>query len=111
MCCASFRKRRLRINVRGHDLACRYGGEEFVVVMPDTTSEIAAQVAERLRDAVAGAPFRISASGAVAAVTTSVGIATLEVDGEGADSLLRRADKALYQAKDNGRNQVVGQAA
>ncbi len=103
--------KRIRGAVRGADLACRYGGEEFVVVMPDTTSEIAAQVAERLRDAVAGAPFRISASGAAAAVTTSVGIATLEVDGEGADSLLRRADKALYQAKNNGRNQVVGQAA
>jgi two-component system cell cycle response regulator len=103
--------KRIRGAVRGADLACRYGGEEFVVVMPDTTSEIAAQVAERLRDAVAGAPFRISASGAVAAVTTSVGIATLEVDGEGADSLMRRADKALYQAKNNGRNQVVGQAA
>ncbi|MCC0033682.1 MAG: PleD family two-component system response regulator [Hoeflea sp.] len=103
--------RRVRGAVRGADLACRYGGEEFVVVMPDTTFEIAAQVAERLRDAVAGAPFSISASGAAAPVTTSVGIATLEADGEGADSLMRRADKALYQAKNNGRNQVVGQAA
>lgn len=103
--------KRVRGAVRGADLACRYGGEEFVVVMPDTTFEIAAQVAERLRDAVAGAPFRIAASGIAAPVTTSVGIATLEADGEGADSLLRRADKALYQAKNNGRNQVVGQAA
>ncbi|WP_417417599.1 PleD family two-component system response regulator [Hoeflea sp.] len=103
--------KRVRGAVRGADLACRYGGEEFVVVMPDTTFEIAAQVAERLRDAVAGAPFRIAASGVAAPVTTSVGIATLEADGEGADSLLRRADKALYQAKNNGRNQVVGQAA
>jgi len=103
--------KRVRGAVRGADLACRYGGEEFVVVMPDTTSEIAAQVAERLRDAVAAAPFRISASGAQAQVTTSVGIATLEADGEGADALLRRADKALYQAKNDGRNRVVGQAA
>ncbi|WP_417435277.1 PleD family two-component system response regulator [Hoeflea sp.] len=103
--------KRVRGAVRGADLACRYGGEEFVVVMPDTTFEIAAQVAERLRDAVAGAPFKIAASGVAAPVTTSVGIATLEADGEGADSLLRRADKALYQAKNNGRNQVVGQAA
>lgn len=103
--------KRVRGAVRGADLACRYGGEEFVVVMPDTTFEIAAQVAERLRDAVAASPFRISASGVVAPVTTSVGVATLEAEGEGADSLLRRADKALYQAKNNGRNQVVGQAA
>ena len=103
--------RRVRGAVRGADLACRYGGEEFVVVMPDTTADIAAQVAERLREAVAAAPFKISATGAAATVTTSVGIATLEADGEGADALLRRADKALYQAKNNGRNRVVGQAA
>lgn len=102
--------RRVRGAVRGADLACRYGGEEFVVVMPDTTAEIAAQVAERLRDAIAAAPFMIS-SGGVAPVTTSVGIATLEKNSEGADSLLRRADKALYQAKHDGRNRVVSQAA
>ncbi|KGF69354.1 response regulator PleD [Hoeflea sp. BAL378] len=103
--------RRLRGAVRGADLACRYGGEEFVVVMPDTTPETAAQVAERLREEVATLPFRVSASGAMVHVTTSVGIATLEKDGEGADSLIRRADKALYQAKNDGRNRVVGQAA
>ena len=103
--------RRVRGAVRGADLACRYGGEEFVVVMPDTTSDIAAQVAERLREAVAAAPFKISATGVAAPVTTSVGIATLEANGEGADALLRRADKALYQAKNDGRNRVVGQAA
>jgi two-component system cell cycle response regulator len=50
--------RRVRGAVRGADLACRYGGEEFVVVMPDTTQDVAAQVAERLRDAVEAAPFR-----------------------------------------------------
>jgi len=103
--------RRVRGAVRGADLACRYGGEEFVVVMPDTTSDIAAQVAERLREAVAAAPFKISATGLAAPITTSVGIATLEAGGEGADALLRRADKALYQAKNDGRNRVVGQAA
>ncbi|AKI01017.1 diguanylate cyclase (GGDEF) domain-containing protein [Hoeflea sp. IMCC20628] len=103
--------RRVRGAVRGADLACRYGGEEFVVVMPDTTPEIAAQVAERLRDAIAAAPFKISASGRAAPLTTSVGIATLEKGGEAADSLLRRADKALYQAKHDGRNRVVSQAA
>jgi len=103
--------RRVRGAVRGADLACRYGGEEFVVVMPDTTAEVAAQVAERLRAAVAAAPFMISASGGAATVTTSVGIATLEKAGEGADALLRRADKALYQAKHNGRNRVASEAA
>lgn len=103
--------RRVRGAVRGADLACRYGGEEFVVVMPDTTAAVAAQIAERLRGTVAAEPFRISASGASVTVTTSVGIATLEMDGEGAGELIRRADQALYQAKNSGRNRVVAQAA
>jgi two-component system cell cycle response regulator len=103
--------RRVRGAVRGADLACRYGGEEFVVVMPDTTLDVAAQVAERLRNAVEAAPFRISATGAHVPVTTSVGIAALEHDGEDVASLLRRADQALYQAKSNGRNRVVCEAA
>jgi diguanylate cyclase (GGDEF)-like protein len=51
--------RRVRGAVRGADLACRYGGEEFVVIMPDTTLDVAAQVAERLRDAIATAPFKV----------------------------------------------------
>jgi two-component system cell cycle response regulator len=97
--------------VRGADLACRYGGEEFVVIMPDTTLDVAAQVAERLRDAVAAAPFRSAASGSNVPLTTSVGIAALEPNGEDAASLLRRADQALYQAKSSGRNRVVGEAA
>lgn len=103
--------RRLRGAVRGADFACRYGGEEFVVVMPDTTLAVAAQIAERLRDAIAACPFALSATGAQAAVTTSVGVATLEAAGEDASSLLRRADQALYQAKHAGRNRVVGEAA
>ncbi|MEQ8479828.1 MAG: PleD family two-component system response regulator [Hoeflea sp.] len=103
--------RRIRGTVRGADLACRYGGEEFVVVMPDTTLETASQVAERLRDAVATAPFRVSATGARAQVTTSVGVAMLEADDQDGASLLRRADQALYQAKTDGRNRVVGEAA
>lgn len=103
--------RRVQGAVRGADLACRYGGEEFVVAMPDTSPDIAAQVAERLRMAVAGRTFLIGASGAEAAVTTSVGIASLESDGETAGSLLRRADNALYEAKHGGRNRVVSRAA
>lgn len=103
--------RRIRGAVRGADLACRYGGEEFVVVMPDTTPEVAAQVAERLRTAIAAMPFQTSAESGAAMVTTSVGIATLENNGEGADSLMRRADRALYQAKNAGRNRVASQAA
>lgn len=103
--------RRVRSAVRGADFACRYGGEEFVVVMPDTTQDVAAQIAERLRDAIAASPFGLAATGAQAFVTTSVGVATLETADEDAASLLRRADQALYQAKHAGRNRVVGEAA
>lgn len=103
--------RRVRGAVRGADLACRYGGEEFVVVMPDTTAEVAAQVAERLRAAIAGDGFPIAATGAMAAVTTSVGISTLDGEDDSAGAMLRRADQALYQAKHGGRNRVVARAA
>lgn len=103
--------RRVRGAVRGADLACRYGGEEFVVVMPDTPAEVAAQVAERLRAAIAGDGFPITASSAMAAVTTSVGISTLDGEDDSAGAMLRRADQALYQAKHGGRNRVVARAA
>ena len=103
--------RRVRGTVRGADLACRIGGEEFVIAMPDTTDEIAEQVAERLRAAVAGEAFRIGATEQEVNVTASIGIASLEASDSDASSLLRRADKALYAAKDGGRNRVVRKAA
>nr|AID69681.1 response regulator PleD [uncultured organism] len=102
---------RIRAAVRGADLACRYGGEEFVVVMPDTTADVATQVAERLRAAIDAEPFRISSNGSLALVTTSVGIATLAGPGDSGEAMLRRADQALYQAKHSGRNRVVARAA
>ncbi|MAZ82353.1 MAG: PleD family two-component system response regulator [Hoeflea sp.] len=102
---------RVRGAVRGADLACRFGGEEFVIVMPDTPDDIAAQVAERLREAVAGQAFRIAATGQDVNITTSIGIASLEAGDSDAAGMLRRADKALYAAKDGGRNRVVSQAA
>ena len=102
---------RVRGAVRGADLACRFGGEEFVIVMPDTPDDIAEQVAERLREAVAGQAFRIAATGQDVNITTSIGIASLEAGDSDAAGMLRRADKALYAAKDGGRNRVVSQAA
>ncbi|TDH39130.1 PleD family two-component system response regulator [Pseudohoeflea suaedae] len=102
---------RVRGAVRGADLACRFGGEEFVIVMPDTPDDIAGQVAERLRESVANQAFRIAATGQDVTVTASIGIATLEAGDSDAAGMLRRADKALYAAKDGGRNRVVSQAA
>lgn len=102
---------RLRTAVRGADLACRYGGEEFVLVMPDTSAETAAAVAERLRMTIEQEPFRLSDGGVPLQVTASIGIASLLPQGDTPDTLLKRADNALYEAKRAGRNRVVAAAA
>jgi two-component system cell cycle response regulator len=103
--------RRLRKNVRGIDLACRYGGEEFVVVMPDTDPLIAEKVAERIRAEIAQAPFAIGNSGKQIEVTVSVGVSSLRKTGDTVEELMKRADVALYEAKTGGRNRVVAKAA
>lgn len=103
--------RRISANIRGHDLACRFGGEEFVVIMPDTSGELAYAVAERLRAGVECAPFPISRAPGGLNITVSIGIAGAEGAHDSADALLRRADQALYRAKHTGRNRVVADAA
>ncbi|MCA1366235.1 PleD family two-component system response regulator [Bradyrhizobium sp. BRP14] len=102
---------RVRATVRGADLACRFGGEEFVIVMPDTTPEMAAIVAERLRLMVESRGFDIPRADTVLSVTASLGIASLRPEGDSTEALLKRADLALYQAKNGGRNRVVAAAA
>lgn len=101
---------RISANVRGIDLACRFGGEEFVVVMPDTDMSFAYMVAERLRQSVADAPFEVSAAARQVPVTISIGVASSST-GDTPDVLLKRADQALYRAKRDGRNRVVADAA
>jgi two-component system cell cycle response regulator len=102
---------RLRKNVRGIDLACRYGGEEFVVVMPDTEQHIAEKVAERIRAEIARTPFEVGADGTTLDVTVSVGVSALKPYGDTIEGLIKRADIALYEAKSGGRNRVVARAA
>jgi two-component system cell cycle response regulator len=102
---------RVRSAVRGADLACRYGGEEFVLVMPDTPEDMAAGVAERLRMTVEEAPFRIPGTDVFLSITASLGIASLVSAGDTPEALLKRADTALYEAKRAGRNRVVAAAA
>ena len=101
---------RIQQNVRGVDLACRLGGEEFVVVMPDTDVSYAFMVGERLRQKVAEAPFRVEPT-VTLSVTVSIGIAVTEKGTDTARALLVRADTALYRAKRDGRNRVVAEAA
>jgi diguanylate cyclase (GGDEF)-like protein len=91
---------RLSGTVRGGDLAGRWGGEEFLVIAPNTGHDAALQLAERCRTA-------ISDVAGVGKLTASIGVATL-VEHEDARSLVRRADTALYRAKDGGRDAVIG---
>jgi two-component system cell cycle response regulator len=96
---------RLRKIVRNIDVIARFGGEEFVIVMPDTESFAASRVAERLRAAVESEPVRI-AGGNTVRVTASIGVATGTGDRATGEALFKQADEALYAAKKSGRNCV-----
>jgi two-component system cell cycle response regulator len=102
---------RIRKSIRGIDLACRYGGEEFVIVMPETDLHVASIVAERLRRSIAGEPFAVHKGARQIDVTISIGLSILERKGEPVADVLKRADIALYRAKHDGRNRVVAEAA
>ncbi len=102
---------RVRKATRNIDLACRYGGEEFVIVMPETDMAVATAVAERLRRRIATEPFAIQKGARHLEVTISIGIAALSGVGDDAATILKRADQALYRAKRDGRNRVVPDAA
>jgi two-component system cell cycle response regulator len=102
---------RIRKSIRNIDLACRYGGEEFVLVMPETDMAVATMVAERLRRRIATEPFVIQQGARSLEVTISIGIAALTAPTDTAAAILKRADEALYRAKRDGRNRVVPAAA
>jgi two-component system cell cycle response regulator len=102
---------RVRKSIRGIDLACRTGGEEFVIIMPETDMGVATIVAERLRRRIATEPFPIGQGDDAIEVTISIGIATLDAGDTNASNVLKRADQALYRAKRDGRNRVVADAA
>jgi len=98
---------RLASNVRAIDMPVRQGGEEFLVVMPDTHIEDAYRIAERIRGHVAGSPFRVSGGTQSLDVTISIGVATSLPGETRCDAMLKRADEAMYEAKGSGRNRVV----
>jgi two-component system cell cycle response regulator len=94
---------RVQQQIREVDTFARYGGEEFVVVLPETTAEGAAQLADRICDAVRREPFRVEGEEPLD-ITVSVGGAAYPEHGSSAATLMRAADKALYVAKDEGRD-------
>jgi diguanylate cyclase (GGDEF)-like protein len=93
-------------SVRAEDIACRYGGEEFTIILPDVTSTVAYERAESIRRAVSA--LRIPLAGeTLSEFSVSIGVALYPQDGESAELLLSRADQALYRAKRAGRDQVA----
>ncbi len=104
---------RIKNSVRGIDLACRYGGEEFLVAMPDTDMSFAGLVAERLRNEIEMHKVSINGGRDEVSVTVSIGISSTEEGArdDSAQKLIKRADEALYAAKNGGRNRVISTAA
>ena len=94
-------------NLRTFDLVARLGGEEFVVILPDTDAEAALTVAERLRAHIADTLFKVTADVGEIPVTVSIGVAVGGRLGDTAEGLIRRADEALYEAKRAGRNCTI----
>jgi diguanylate cyclase (GGDEF)-like protein len=96
----------LRTRVRAEDIACRYGGEEFVLIMPEASMEITAERAELLRKEAR--ELRVQQHGqSLGAVTVSFGVAAFPQHGPSAEAVIRAADLALYRAKSEGRDRVA----
>jgi len=91
--------------LRYTDVLARYGGDEFIVLLPETPVKGALEVAERIRDAVASMPLELD--GKRIACTVSIGLAAHPEDGSTLDAVVARADRAMYQAKQAGRNRVL----
>jgi diguanylate cyclase (GGDEF)-like protein len=95
-----------RTQLRGSDVACRYGGEEFAIILPEATLEASRQRADQLREAAKAAIAQFRGH-SLDTVTLSIGVATYPENGSNGEALLRAADAALYRAKQEGRDRVV----
>ena len=95
----------LLTRLRAEDVACRYGGEEFTVILPETDGEEAMRVAEQIRGHIAALAVS-DGQRALPRVTASIGVASFPADGELGSALIQKADAALYVAKRQGRNRV-----
>ena len=98
---------RLKKVVRGIDIVARFGGEEFVIVMPDTETFSAQRVAERIRLSMEKTKFPIHKGQNAVPLTVSIGVATAGESFQSGDALFKMADEALYAAKNAGRNRVI----
>jgi diguanylate cyclase (GGDEF)-like protein/putative nucleotidyltransferase with HDIG domain len=97
--------------LRHYDVAARFGGDEFAILLPETGSDEAMEIAERIRRAVAGKVFDVQTAGEPERVTMSMGVACFPDDGTDPNQLLHQADLAVYRAKLQGRNRVFGAGA
>jgi len=96
----------IQANTRADDIACRFGGDEFTLIMPETTLESAIQCAERLRESAAHLELHYNGR-PLGNLTLSIGVAVFPKHGETAALTLRAADEAMYEAKQAGKNQVI----
>lgn len=94
-------------DTRSADLVARFGGEEFVILMPNTGIDAAIEIAERIRRRIENTPFKIGHEVGQIQKTSSVGVSTLNPMGDTGADLMKRADTALYSAKEQGRNTVI----
>ena len=97
----------LRTSFRQSDTAGRYGGEEFVVILPETDIDTAQRKLESLRESIAGTPIALAARGEKVHVTVSAGLSSFPQDAGDASELFALADERMFQAKKEGRNRVV----
>lgn len=102
---------RFKQNIRNVDLPCRVGGEEFVIILPETDPVVAKKIAERLRRSVSAKPFVVPDQDSGLEITVSIGVASLAGPNDSQEQIFKRADTALYDAKEQGRNKVISHAA
>lgn len=99
--------KRLLNSMRPSDMVARMGGEEFVVILPESRPEQVRMIADRVRSLIADTPFPIRGGAETLPVTASIGVTVTRAEPETAADIFKRADEALYQAKETGRNRVV----
>jgi diguanylate cyclase (GGDEF)-like protein len=92
--------------LRKTDVPCRYGGEEFILILPETAAEESIAIAERVRSTMENTPFKYRERQPLGKISISAGIATYPINGINEQQLVDFADKGLYTAKKSGRNRV-----